>query len=462
MADEIPLKVRRTAGDTDALAEMEVGESVGLDHGGTGAVTAGAALGNLGGEPANANIQAHIVDTANPHAVSAAQVGAEPANANIQAHIADTANPHLTPTFPLEVEDEGVSLTVAAAKINFAGAGVTATEPVADEILVTIPGGGGGAAAEFADYYANAATTITGAAVTVGLDVNRQETAAFTRSGDEVTINTDGDYGVQYDVTLDEIAAPPATIEAWLELNSVEIAGTRGRIYHDDPDEEGSTHAFIIPSLVNTDVIRIRAQRVNGAQDCDTHANGVRLSFFSIGANGPPGPTGPPGAGSTVIIEDEGGVVAGGPHDTLNFIGAGVVASDAGGGTADVTIPGSEPVVTEASATGITTTTSGSDVLVPGMTITPGPGNYKVEFNTSWENSGAEDMFVSIYVNGVQIPHTERITEMESSITDAELACVTHGLAINVLAAQAIEIRFRTTGGTLTMLNRTMLVTKVT
>ena len=45
-----------------------------------------------------------------------------------------------------EVQDEGISLTLAVKKINFKGAGVTASEPVADEVDVTIPGGGGGAA----------------------------------------------------------------------------------------------------------------------------------------------------------------------------------------------------------------------------------------------------------------------------------------------------------------------------
>lgn len=43
-------------------------------------------------------------------------------------------------TFPLAVEDEGSPLTAAAKKVNFAGAGVTVTEPVTDELLVTIPG----------------------------------------------------------------------------------------------------------------------------------------------------------------------------------------------------------------------------------------------------------------------------------------------------------------------------------
>jgi hypothetical protein len=41
---------------------------------------------------------------------------------------------------PLEVEDESISLSTAVTKINFLGGGVTATEPVAGEIDVTIEG----------------------------------------------------------------------------------------------------------------------------------------------------------------------------------------------------------------------------------------------------------------------------------------------------------------------------------
>ena len=40
----------------------------------------------------------------------------------------------------LTVEDEGTPLSTAVTKIDFAGAGVTVTEPVTDEMLVTIPG----------------------------------------------------------------------------------------------------------------------------------------------------------------------------------------------------------------------------------------------------------------------------------------------------------------------------------
>lgn len=42
----------------------------------------------------------------------------------------------------------------------------------------------------------------------------------------------------------------------------------------------------------------------------------------------------------TIIVDDEGSPVSGGPHDTLDFVGAGVVVTDAGSGTATVTIAG--------------------------------------------------------------------------------------------------------------------------
>ena len=61
------------------------------------------------------------------------------------------------------------------------------------------------------------------------------------------------------------------------------------------------------------------------------------------GPTGPSdGPTGPTGAtGPTIVLQDEGVPVPGGPHDTLNFVGAGVQVTDGGGGVADIAIPDS-------------------------------------------------------------------------------------------------------------------------
>ena len=71
--------------------------------------------------------------------------------------ISDSSGSSGSSGVPIEVEDEGTSLSSAVTKINFAGTGVTATEPSTDEILVTIPNGGtprgGGTAPDEAIMY---------------------------------------------------------------------------------------------------------------------------------------------------------------------------------------------------------------------------------------------------------------------------------------------------------------------
>ena len=82
---------------------------------------------------------------------------------------------------------------------------------------------------------------------------------------------------------------------------------------------------------------------VSGSSQTDTLANGTRLLISTVGADGADGatgPQGPTGSGSNVIIEDEGSSIANTPHSNLNFTGAGVTASDAGGGVATINIPG--------------------------------------------------------------------------------------------------------------------------
>ncbi len=102
-------------------------------------------------EPANANIQAHISSTANPHTVTAAQVGAystsqvdtalsgksdtshnhagtyEPANANLQAHVASTANPHTVTASQVGAYSTAQSDLALAGKTNMFGFPVDAS-----------------------------------------------------------------------------------------------------------------------------------------------------------------------------------------------------------------------------------------------------------------------------------------------------------------------------------------------
>jgi hypothetical protein len=117
---------------------------------------------------------------------------------------------------------------------------------------------------------------------------------------------------------------------------------------------------------------------------------------------------------------------------------------------------------TQVSATADTTTTSGADILVGGMTITPGAGDYHVWFTGSLEASDTSYQFVSIYVNGVQLAHTERQIYTEASIPDNTFPVATHARVTGVGAGQAIEVRWRTTAGTTaTMHERTLVVTPI-
>jgi len=75
MTDQIPLKVRRTLGNTDALAEFEPNDTVGVADGGTGGNTAATARAALGAS-SKVETDNHANDQANSHNVTAAQAGA--------------------------------------------------------------------------------------------------------------------------------------------------------------------------------------------------------------------------------------------------------------------------------------------------------------------------------------------------------------------------------------------------
>ncbi len=77
MADQIPIKVIRTGGDTTALQEFTPTDTVPVNQGGTGALDAANARANLGAADAT-TVSNHIGNTSNPHGTTAAQVGAIP------------------------------------------------------------------------------------------------------------------------------------------------------------------------------------------------------------------------------------------------------------------------------------------------------------------------------------------------------------------------------------------------
>jgi len=103
------------------------------------------------------------------------------------------------------------------------------------------------------------------------------------------------------------------------------------------------------------------------------------------------------------------------------------------------------PDMTEVSSVATYSDVSTTDKLITTMTITPGAGTYMVMASGAYSNDTAsKDSWVSIYANGAQIPHTERMF-----VGIAQVCCRTFATqaVVTVAGGQAIELRLRAEAG---------------
>lgn len=109
-----------------------------------------------------------------------------------------------------------------------------------------------------------------------------------------------------------------------------------------------------------------------------------------------------------------------------------------------------------------TTTTSITDVLTEGMTITPKAGTYLVSFSSQFSNLVATPATAiasfSIYVNGIQITDSLRKLTSLINASPVELQSI-----VTVASGQAIEVKWNidSVANSLSLGNRTLILTKV-
>jgi len=143
------------------------------------------------------------------------------------------------------------------------------------------------------------------------------------------------------------------------------------------------------------------------------------------------------------------------PVATNLTAGNGIAITNSAGG---ITIA-NQPSINQVSATNDITTTSTSDVVVTGMTVTPGAGDYLVFFTGSLENTNANKQgTVSIYSNGVQIAASEIQSQMPAN---RPVPISTNAYITGLGAGQAIDIRWNVVGNTGTFHQRTLIVQRV-
>jgi hypothetical protein len=118
----------------------------------------------------------------------------------------------------------------------------------------------------------------------------------------------------------------------------------------------------------------------------------------------------------------------------------------------------------ETAFTSTITTTSTTDVVITGMTVTPPAGTYLVVFSTWMTNTtGNQPATISIYSGGVQkassimtiIPFSGAVGSVNDGVSVA-----TNGI-VSVNGTQAIAIEWHTAGGTASAHNGTMDIVKI-
>ncbi len=120
---------------------------------------------------------------------------------------------------------------------------------------------------------------------------------------------------------------------------------------------------------------------------------------------------------------------------------------------------------TQVTATADTTTTSTTYVQMDSMTVTPGAGDYLVSFSTSIKKSvGTSTQDVELYVGGAAVTHTARQIEQDSSYDAGDIFVIPvtiQAYVSGVGASDVIEVKWKTSSGTATAMERTLLVEPV-
>ena len=320
----------------------------------------------------------------------------------------------------------------------------------------------------YVDYYDAATTSVGTTATTLGLDRSRQSNALFVLSSDQVTVQTNGagDYFIRYDVTFRDIDNNNREIECWMEINGTEVTATRSVFSH--WDEHGLTTdntagRSVIITLSDGDVIRLRSEVTNGVGGYTTDTGGVSLQVLSIGSNGTQGPTGaqgPTGSGSTITVEDEGSIVSGGPHSNLDFVGAGVTATDAGSGVATITITGGSANIAQYRQTGnLTINTSATTVVLnandfedsnytrSGENITINTaGVYQISYQVYFATNGNFRRSVDAWVenNTVEIVPSRASSYSRNTVDDTASSGAT--FLVQLAASDVVRLRAQSTG----------------
>jgi len=198
-----------------------------------------------------------------------------------------------------------------------------------------------------------------------------------------------------------------------------------------------STSVFNLNNISGTGVSPPAGTNTTFFYDTDTnmlsYVNTVSSGVIGIDPTGHTGLTGP--TGSTGLTGSTGPTGLTGPTGSASF------------------------TATELTSTTNFSTASTIYVVISSMTTTPPAGMYYVQFSAEFFITAGDGANVSLFSDGVQIPHTMRFHEIPSFFVGSPDWSTSTQSLITVDGTQTIDVRVRATGGgTITVGARSLIL----
>jgi hypothetical protein len=274
---------------------------------------------------------------------------------------------------------------------------------------------------------------------------------------DRFLIKETGLYFLNFAMSFDADAGEE-TIQGRFRINDTTVVPGSIRTASED-DEINDLSNAITAELTAGDFVSFQHQASGTGNVLDSSSN-----ICITRASGVKGDKGDTGSGSTITIQDEGSTVTGGPHSTLNFVGDGITASNAGGGVATITVDAATKqafhshnntttqTLTTAFVTAIVGTDIRSDAIfsnTSGEVTVSKTGNFLISYDITGDSGGQRSsMECVLQVNGTDVPGSFAYGYHRSSSNGEDTASATVLRALT--SGDVVRVRIREINGSIT------------
>ena len=144
---------------------------------------------------------------------------------------------------------------------------------------------GGGAAKSHGSFYLSTGGTTGLSSTAVQLVINNTgiNSGDMVLASDTITVNKTAVFDINANVYLNNSSTARTEYSMWIEINNVEVAGTRFASYQRGYDSGMSSGVAFIASITSGDTVRIMCQRTDGTGTVGYQDdNGTRLNIREI------------------------------------------------------------------------------------------------------------------------------------------------------------------------------------